>query len=312
MSEQIIKLLKAGGFVSGALIGKELGITRSALWKRINSLREKGFKIEASPGKGYRLIDTPDFSVEELRTLIKGQIGKEIIFIKKTSSTNDLARGMEPLHGTVFIADTQTKGRGRLGRLWVSPPNSNIYMSIILKPDILPKDATLLTLISAVSSTRALREQTGIDVTIKWPNDLMIGSRKLGGILLEVRSEPDRIVFALAGIGININMPIKSLPLELRAVSTSILEETGKRFKRTYLIARILNEMEAVLNMPRAFLLNEWRALSSTLGKQVAVTTSNETIKGLAVDIDNEGRLILKTPDGSIKNISSGDLIHLR
>lgn len=316
MSEQLLSLLKKGAFVSGGFLSSKLGITRAGIWKKIHSLKEKGFKVEASPGKGYRLIDTPEFSVEELKTLIKGEIGRKIIYFDRIDSTNNYAMSYanELLHGEVIIADAQMKGKGRLQRHWVSPPNSNIYMSIILKPDILPREGTLLTLLSSVASVNALRRLTGIDIKIKWPNDLMIGSKKLGGILLETRSEPDRILFAVASIGVNVNM--RRIPHELKPIATSTLIETGKRFKRTPLIAEILNEMDRELNLlkskGRQGLLKGWKGLSQTLGKEVAVKTERETIKGIAEDIDDEGRLILKTPDGSIKNISSGDLIHLR
>ncbi|MBI4823328.1 MAG: biotin--[acetyl-CoA-carboxylase] ligase [Nitrospirae bacterium] len=298
MSEQLLSLLKKGAFVSGGFLSSKLGITRAGIWKKIHSLKEKGFKVEASPGKGYRLIDTPEFSVEELKTLIKGEIGRKIIYFDRIDSTNNYAMSYanELLHGEVIIADAQMKGKGRLQRHWVSPPNSNIYMSIILKPDILPREGTLLTLLSSVASVNALRRLTGIDIKIKWPNDLMIGSKKLGGILLETRSEPDRILFAVASIGVNVNM--RRIPHELKPIATSTLIETGKRFKRT--------------RKGRQGLLKGWKGLSQTLGKEVAVKTERETIKGIAEDIDDEGRLILKTPDGSIKNISSGDLIHLR
>lgn len=311
-------LKRKSGFLSGAEMSAALGITRAALWKRINALRGKGFVIEASKGKGYKLVSTPDLSAEEIKTSVKGTLGKEVIFLRRVNSTNDLAMKLAEKgapEGTVVIADSQRKGKGRLGRKWHSPPNANIYMSVILKPNILPKDATLLTLVSAVSCASALKELTGVDVRIKWPNDLVVSDKKLGGILLEMRSEPDRILFAVIGIGINVNMKLTDFPADIRTFATSIFKETRKKHKRTTLVAGILNEMDGklkILKKTPEVILNEWRRLSSTLGRNVKVTSGKETFIGLAVDIDEEGRLILKTPDGSVRTISSGDLTVLR
>jgi BirA family biotin operon repressor/biotin-[acetyl-CoA-carboxylase] ligase len=313
-NERILEILKRGHFVSGAVMGSELGISRTALWKRIKSLREKGFQIEASPGKGYRLMKTPELSLDELRSLLKGI---RVVLLDKTSSTNELAMDLAVMgypEGSVIIADAQTEGKGRLGRKWFSPKGVNIYMSVILKPSIPPKDAAVLTLISAVSCAHAVRRLTGADVRIKWPNDLMVSGKKLGGILLEMRSELDRILFAVAGIGINVNM--ERFKDEISQSATSIFIETGKRHSRTALIVEILKEMNRWLKTldktGKASILNEWRRLSSTLGRNVMVVSGSETIKGVAEDIDEEGRLVIKTKDGSFKHISSGDVKMLR
>ncbi|MDP1759644.1 MAG: biotin--[acetyl-CoA-carboxylase] ligase, partial [Thermodesulfovibrionales bacterium] len=200
--EGIVRMFKEKeGFVSGEEMSRRLGITRAAFWKKIKALREKGYVIEGSTAKGYRLIKTPEFSVEELKILVKGDFGKEIIFHESLDSTNTLAMelaekgGHHGTHGTVVIADRQLKGKGRLGRTWFSPSKSNIYMSVIVRPEIEPKDAALLTIMSAISCARAVRNSTGIEVKIKWPNDLMVSERKLGGILTEMKSDQDRIVF---------------------------------------------------------------------------------------------------------------------
>ncbi|MBI5204817.1 MAG: biotin--[acetyl-CoA-carboxylase] ligase, partial [Nitrospirae bacterium] len=202
MFEGIIRMFKEkDGFVSGEEMSRRLGITRSAIWKKIKALRERGYEIEGSTAKGYRLIKTPEFSVEELKILVKGDFGKEIIFRESLDSTNTLAMELAEKgvsHGTVVIADRQLKGRGRLGRTWFSPPQGNIYMSVIVRPEIEPKDAALLTIMSAISCARAVRNSTrnesfptGLEVNIKWPNDLMVSERKLGGILTEMKSDQD-------------------------------------------------------------------------------------------------------------------------
>lgn len=299
-------------------MSRELGLSRAAVWKKIETLRGKGFAVEAVPAKGYRLTGAPEFSLEELETLIEGEVGKNIVFLGKADSTNDLAMRSASEgapHGTVFIADSQTGGKGRLGRTWVSPAGVNIYMSVILRPELSPREATLLTLLSSVACATALRRTTGLEVSIKWPNDLMAGGRKLGGILLEMRSEPDRVLYAVVGIGININMKRNALPDIVRPIATSLMEETGKKHRRTPIAAEILNEIENMLKTlerkGRGRILSLWRELSSTLGKEVVVTAGDETLRGTATDIDDEGRLILKTKTG-ILTISAGDLTHLR
>ena len=286
--------------------------------------------IEGSTAKGCRLIKTPEFSVEELRALINPSrpplklrggeggvmsmeriIGKEIIFHESLDSTNTLAMELAEKglpHGTVVIADRQLKGKGRLGRTWFSPPQGNIYMSVIVRPEIEPKDATLLTIMSAISCARAIRNSTGLEVKIKWPNDLMVSERKLGGILTEMKSGQDRIVFAVIGIGINVTPPLCP-PLARGGWG-------GKEISRTLIIAAILSELEkwfkVLIKGGRIQLINEWKKLSSTLGKKVKVVSGKDTSSGIAEDIDDEGMLILRLPSGGLKKISAGDVIMLR
>ena len=329
MFEGIIRMFKEkDGFVSGEEMSRRLGITRAAIWKKIKALREKGYVIEGSTAKGYRLIKTPEFSVEELKILVKGDFGKEIIFHESLDSTNTLAMELAEKgvsHGTVVIADRQLKGKGRLGRTWFSPPKGNIYMSVIVRPEIEPKDATLLTIMSAISCARAVRNSTGIEVKIKWPNDLMVSERKLGGILTEMKSDQDRIVFAVIGIGINVNASLDAFPSDVRAAAASVIEELrkGKGIKgdspeisRTLIIAAILNELErwfkVLIKGGRIQLINEWKKLSSTLGRKVKIVSGKDTFSGIAEDIDEEGMLILRLPSGGLKKISAGDVIMLR
>lgn len=336
MFEGIIRMFKEkDGFVSGEEMSRRLGITRAAIWKKMKALREKGYVIEGSTAKGYRLIKTPEFSVEELKILVKGDLGKEIIFRESLDSTNTLAMELAEKgipHGTVVIANRQLKGRGRLGRTWFSPPKGNIYMSVIVRPEIEPKDATMLTIMSAVSCARAVRNSTrnesfptGLEVNIKWPNDLMVSERKLGGILTEMKSDQDRIVFAVIGIGINVNASLDAFPSDVRAVAASVIEELrkGKGIKgdspeisRTLIIAAILNELErwfkVLIKGGRIQLINEWKKLSSTLGRKVKVVSGKDTFSGIAEDIDDEGMLMLRLPSGGLKKISAGDVIMLR
>lgn len=321
MLADIIRMFKKkDDYVSGEEMSRALGITRAGIWKRIEELRDKGYKIKASTAKGYKLVKSPEFSIEELEMIVQGDIGRKIIFFESIGSTNtvalELAEKGAP-HGTAVIADSQSKGKGRLGRTWVSPPKKNIYMSVILRPEIESKDATLLTIMAAVSCAKGVMKSTGLKAEIKWPNDLMISNKKLGGILTEMKSDPDGIVFAVIGIGINVNSKTtKDFPPDIHGIATSIKEELGKIQSRTFIIAEILKEMEhwykVLLTEGRKPLFDEWKRLSSTLGKKVKVTAGDNVFTGVAEDIDKGGMLILRLPSGMLKKISSGDLTMMR
>lgn len=257
--------------------------------------------------------------MEKLRALIKGEIGKNIISLGTVDSTNTIAmelgnKGVP--HGTVVIADSQTRGRGRMGRTWISPPGGNIYMSVVLMPPLKVKEATLLTLMAGVACCRALRNITGIHVEIKWPNDLMVSDKKLGGILTEIKSGAEKIIFAVIGIGINVNAGLEDFPLDVRAVATSIRNETAKKQSGTVLNAGILNELgywyRILVEKGRESLVNEWRNLTSMLGKPVQVISGDKVVTGIADDINDEGMLILRLPSGMLKKINAGDLTILR
>lgn len=259
-----------------------------------------------------------DISIKKLRSMIKGCIGKKILFYQTVDSTNTLAADLadNAEEGTVIIADSQKKGKGRLGRLWVSPSKSNIYMSIILKPRLDTQDATLLTLMSAVACAKALKDLTGLKVFIKWPNDLMLSNKKVGGILTEIKIEKGKILNAIVGIGININIDVKEFPLNLRKIATSLKYETGRAYSRTDIIAGVLNEIDTwyqILqeagSMP---IFSEWKQLSFFLGTEVIVTLNKKILKGIAESIDEKGMLLLRLESGQLKRISSGDLTILR
>jgi BirA family transcriptional regulator, biotin operon repressor / biotin---[acetyl-CoA-carboxylase] ligase len=255
---------------------------------------------------------------EDIQSRTHGTIGRKIFIYDTVSSTNTVALELaeNTLEGTVVLADSQGKGRGRLDRTWISPPGVNLYMSVILKPDLEPKDITLITVMSAVACADALRKTTGLKVSIKWPNDLIIHDRKLGGILTEIRTEKKGILFAVVGIGININTVLHEFPQDIRDVATSTLHETGRIFSREEITAELLNEMDrwymVLKKMDRKALLDRWMELSSTLGKQVVVSTAHESLTGLAESIDDGGMLILRLLSGQVKKIHSGDLTELR
>jgi BirA family biotin operon repressor/biotin-[acetyl-CoA-carboxylase] ligase len=322
MPHQILKFLRENaGPLSGETISAGLGMTGAAVRKKIGILREHGFVIAGTPSRGYRLLASPDLSAEEVLSYLDSDFWKKILFYQSVDSTNEVASTPES-HcgsaggGTVIIADAQESGRGRLGRRWISPPGMNIYMSMVLRPDIRPRDVPLLTLLAAVASARGLRQSTGVEVSIKWPNDLVISGKKAGGILTEVRSGAGRTIQAVIGVGLNVNMKCRDLPDGLKEAATSLLDETGRRYSRTAIVAGILKEFEhwyqLFLKRGRAPLLLEWKRLSATLGKSVRVATAGEMIQGVAEDLDDEGMLILRLSSGETRLISAGDLTMLR
>jgi BirA family biotin operon repressor/biotin-[acetyl-CoA-carboxylase] ligase len=256
--------------------------------------------------------------VEEIRRSIKGELGREIVFYEKLDSTNSAALDFAEKEGEglVVLADSQEKGRGRRGRVWLSPAGANIYMSVVLKPETIPEDTILITLMAAVACATALRNVAGIDVRIRWPNDLMVSDKKLGGILTELKVSGKKIAFAIVGIGINLNIDTKILPAEIRDLATSVRDETGETQSRERVVAELMNEMSRWYSVfkkaDREAILSAWRSLNSTIGRQVEVMTGQGTYEGLAEAVDDEGMLLLRLRSGEVKRINSGDLRMLR
>ncbi len=267
-----------------------------------------------------RYIKKRDLSPDDIKAKLLSDFWKNIICYGSVNSTNTLAAELSaqyPDSDIAIAADSQARGRGRLGRLWVSPPGCNIYMSVVLHTEIAIEDATLLTVAAAVACACALRSRSGLNVSIKWPNDLMVCGKKIGGILTEFKSGCGRInKVAVIGIGVNVNSRRIDFPEELRSTATSVREETGEYFERSAMIAGILNEMEkwyrTLLSEGRFPLLKAWKNLSSTLGNKVSVTIGTDFFSGFAEDIDGQGRLVLKLASGEGKIISAGDLTELR
>jgi len=264
-------------------------------------------------------LTSPALSVDNIKAEVKGSIGREIFFYETVGSTNTIAAELAEkgeAEGAVVIADRQEKGRGRLGRSWVSPPCVNIYMSILLRPEIEPEEITLVTLMAAVGCTIALRRATGLKVAIKWPNDLMVSDRKLGGILTELRIASKKIKYAITGIGININMDSEAFPDDIRELATSLKIETGVLHSRAEIITEILNEIDhwnmAIKEKRMGEVLSKWQGLTSTIGRKVKINLGRETLTGFAESIDNLGRLFLRLPSGELRVIRGGDLTVLK
>lgn len=324
--EALIRLFRESGerreFLSGEEVARELGVTRAAVWKRIRALRKGGYVFETSAAQGYRLIAGPDLSEIELRSLLQESatvVGREILFYDSLGSTNTVAlelAGAGASEGAVVIADSQSSGRGRRGRAWLSPPGTNLSLSVILRPDLSPREAAMLTLLAAVAAASALQRTTALPVSIKWPNDLMVRGKKLGGILTEIRADMDRIFHAVVGIGININLGSDDLPADLKGTATSSLIETGIFRQRAPLAAELLKELDLwyalYLAQGRGPVLTAWRRMSDTLGRTVRAVLNDEALTGVADDIDDEGMLLIREENGTVRRVSAGDITILR
>ena len=318
MNSKILQALrKNNNYLSGEDISEKLNISRAAVWKHIQELRKDGYDIEAVPHLGYKLISSPDkLTSEEIKENLHTKIfGRKIYYFDSVGSTMDEAfrLGMqnEP-EGTIVCAESQLKGRGRLGRSWVSSHGKGIYFSIILRPEILPNEASKLTLLSAVGVCEAIREFTGLDCQIKWPNDLLINEKKVAGILTELSAEMDMVRFVIVGIGININNNKNLLPVK----STSLKEELGSEVLRVEILRFILKTLEEkyLLFGKNGFeeIAGAWRAMSATLGRRVKVFHHKEHTEGQAVDIDSDGGLIIRKDSGLSEKVLTGDVVFCR
>ena len=318
MKIRILNYLKSSkDFVSGEEISRALAVSRTAVWKYIKQLQDEGFSIEAISRRGYRLCKEPDklFPESVQENLGTKVFGKKIIYLESVDSTMDLAsksalEGAE--EGTVICAEQQTKGRGRLGRSWISPKGKGIYFSVILRPRISLAEASQLTLVFAVALCQAIRISTGIKAMIKWPNDILINRKKAVGILTELSAETDRINFVILGVGINVS---GKMPLSLPG-ATCLQEETDKKISRIKLFQEILRQMEEYYELfhKQGFvpIADVWRSLSATLNTRVKVLEFNKITQGTAVDIDAQGALLIREKSGAIIKKISGDVVHLR
>ncbi|MBM4277727.1 MAG: biotin--[acetyl-CoA-carboxylase] ligase [Deltaproteobacteria bacterium] len=323
MDEEILRLLKKhpSTFISGEELSRRLNVSRTAVWKRIRHLRSLGYKIEASTRSGYRLIQSPDIlAPSELKPLLRVKwLGKTIHYFHALDSTNSKAyelasRGAE--EGEIVIAESQAKGKGRLGRNWFSPPYLNLYLSVILRPKISPHQAPFITLMAAVATAEAIEKTSGLQSSIKWPNDILLSGRKIAGLLNEIKSETDRIHFIILGIGVNLNVDEKMFPKEIRSIATSMKREMGQAVSRKDFLALLLKELEkwytVFLKEGGTVILNSWRERAQIKGRQVKMTSFGETIAGRAIDVDSDGALIIETRRGERKRVVAGDVEYRR
>jgi BirA family biotin operon repressor/biotin-[acetyl-CoA-carboxylase] ligase len=305
--KQILKALReCGGYLSGEALSSQMGTSRVSIWKHIRSLKEDGYVIKTSP-KGYRLVSSPDL----LLPYEFPGLEQRIYYFPEVGSTMDAARELAKKgvgEGTIVIAEAQTRGRGRLSREWLSP-EGGIYFTLILRPRISPAYAPRINLMASIAVAATIRKLFGLKAELKWPNDVLIKSRKVCGILAEMDAEMDVVNFVNVGIGINANT---SIP-QFEKTVTSLRDMLGKEISRKEFLSVLLMEIERWQSLlMKADLLEEWKKLSVTLNKDVRVVAPGEVIVGRAIDVDTTGALIVKERDGSLKKAMAGDCIHLR
>ena len=309
-------LRESGGYISGQQICEKFGVSRTAVWKVIRRLQEEGYQVEAVRNKGYRIVDSPDvMTEEELKSLMRTRwAGRNIVYYKETDSTNlrikQLGDEGAP-EGTLAVADSQSAGRGRRGRTWDSPAGSSIYMSVLLRPRILPDRAPMLTLVMACSVAEGIMDCEDVKVQIKWPNDIIINGRKLVGILTEMSTQIDYINHVTVGVGINVNMT--EFPEEIRGTATSLRLETGHVVKRARLIAAIMERLEQNYGIflqteDMSGLMEKYSSLLVNQGKEVMVLGAKEEYKAYAVGINNTGELIVRREDGTEEAVYAGEV----
>ncbi len=318
MKKTILEMLRSAGgkFVSGEGIAEKLDVSRTAIWKHIQSLRKRGYKISSSERLGYKLDDTPDLMLPEiiqygLRTKIIGADSR-IVYKNSVESTNELAKKLAydgAADGTIVIAEEQTGGKGRLARNFFSPKEKGLWFSVILRPQCLPKDAPKFTLMAAVAVARAM-EKFNLRAGIKWPNDILFDGKKLVGILTEMSAEIGHVNYIVIGIGINVNVRREEFPADIREIATSLSEMAGKNLNRVEFFRAVLEELDKLYienNFDEVFKI--WRKYNITLGEKVTVLSaeSGEIFTGLAVDIDAEGALIVDS-GGEKKIVYAGDV----
>jgi len=318
VKEKILDYLKKEHeYFSGDEIAGRLGISRQGLWKHIQDLKDLGYDIVAVPHLGYRLESSPDrlFALEIAHGLNTKYIGRKIHYFDYLSSTMDLAMqlGIQTApHGTLVLAESQTSGRGRLGRSWFSPKYKGIYFSLILRPKISPSASPMLTLLAAVSICEAIKKVAGLDAQIKWPNDVFCGNKKIAGILTEMNAEVDKVNFVVIGIGLNVNNDKKSLV----AQATSLKEQAGQSISRILLLQELLRRIEnnyfLLEDRGGQGIIDKWRSFSLTLGRRVKVYCQDKHVEGQAVDIDQDGALLIRKDSGLTQKVFSGDVMHCR
>lgn len=315
MKTKILTLLKqTDDFLSGQWLSQQFGVSRTAIWKVINQLREEGYEIDSVKNRGYRLLSVPDIlSESEIKSrLHTKKIAQKVLYFDQLSSTNVFCKqhGEEYPDGTLIVANNQTAGRGSRGRSWESPKDVSIYMSLLLKPDIEPQAAPKLTPVMALSIARAL-DSMGITVGIKWPNDIVINGKKLVGILTEMNAEMNYIHHIVIGAGINVLS--EEFPSELAERATSLLLETGRRLSRAEIIARITECFEEdyeifLKTADLGGLLEEYKRYSVTIGREVHVIERGSGYDGKALDIDRDGMLYVEKEDKSVVKVFADEV----
>lgn len=303
--------------MSGEELSQQLQVSRTAVWKHIEELRKEGYVIEAQKKLGYKILKIPTTLSNNpiLSKLQTKWLGQALHTFQEVDSTQGIAQKLAREgcpSGTVVIADRQLAGKGRMGRVWYSPPEKGIWMSVILRPEIPVTSAPQLTLLASVAILKGMTKVTGLDIGIKWPNDLLIQNRKLAGILTELSAEPDHINHVIVGVGINVNHSLEDFPDELKEIATSLLIEGKQEVDRNELIVTILKEWEDLFELYLAHgfgpIKTLWEAYTVSLGKEVIARTMRGEYRGKALGINDEGVLLLEDESKTIHKIYSADI----
>lgn len=325
---KILRVLRSGDpgtSISGTYLAEQFGISRVMVSKYIRFLEKLGYVFDKRTGLGYTLIKEPDIlhPVEIVSRLETRLIGRKYHYLVEADSTNDIAVALAiegTSDGTCIVAESQRQGRGRLGRVWLSTPGKGIYMSLVLRPDIPPKDVSQLTLLAAMVLATTLRNLYGFDAKVKWPNDVVINGKKVAGILSESQIEPQRVRFIIIGIGVNVHHRKEDFLGPFRYLPTSVALEIESRVrdaapKRQELFCEFLKNFEYAYN---SYLTQGWESwqktlneLSMVLGKYITVDTGKEMVAGIASKLSPDGGLIVRTPEGQIRTILVGDVVHI-
>lgn len=317
MKTEILKLLKeSDGYLSGQELCGSLGVSRTAVWKVINQLREEGYRIEAVSNRGYRLVMSADVITEaELSSQMEGGLaGSHLEYHEELDSTNNRAKrlGEEGApDGTLVTADYQTAGKGRRGRGWVSERGTGIWMSLLLRPDVPPSSASMLTLVAALAVVKGIKAATGLDSQIKWPNDIVLNGKKICGILTEMSAELEHIHYVVIGIGINAN--IREFPEEIRDKATSLYLESGQMVVRSQVIAAVMKAMNQYYGIflesgDLTPLREEYEKHLVNLGREVLVLAPAGEYQGTSLGIDKTGELLVQLKDGTVNHVVSGEV----
>ena len=317
MKGEILKLLKeTDGYISGQELCEKFGVSRTAIWKVINQLKEEGYEIEAVRNKGYILKGSADvLSKEELESTIHTKwAGANVVFFEETVSTNNEIRSLAEQgapHGTLAVAEQQLGGKGRRGRVWTSPAGVGIWMSMLLRPQIDPLAASMLTLVMALAAKKGIEISTGLKSEIKWPNDLVLNKKKICGILTEMSTEDECIRYVITGIGINVN--IDEFPGELAETATSLKLEKGENIRRSPVISAVAEAFEEYYDIfletcDMSILKEEYNRELANTNREVMVLDPKGQYEGTALGIDNEGSLLVKKKDGTVASVISGEV----
>ncbi len=315
MSNRLEDLLANGSSFSGGALAQELGISRTAVFKRIAVLRRSGYLIEADPNNGYRLVPRFD-GLLPLEIRLKNHcrsFGREVSVLESTGSTQVALKELAERgagEGALVVALEQSSGKGRMGHPW-SSPKGGLWFSLLLRPTFRLPELYKITLLFGIAVARAL-EHYGISPKLKWPNDVLVEEKKICGMLMETSLEADKIDYVVVGIGINVNFHTAELVGEIRTAPTSMLDLMGKQVDRAGLLALVLAESEALYYSAEAqgfsSIMNAWRSLSCTIGREVSVSSFGRTMRGRAVDIDDDGSLVVLTEGGKKEKIYTGDV----